>query len=101
VPMVAKIEPPSELFAVDRNKLVGLSVDPDRLLTYRRRRQRDLGPNASTSYSDPREITRDLEHADRLFRTRRIAAVDVTSRPIEETANEVMALVGRRRPDVR
>lgn len=101
VPVAPTIEPPAELFEVDRGRVVGLTVEPERLVAYRRLRQRDLGATASTSYSDPRQTARDLEHAEQLFRRRRIATIDVTSRPVEETASEVMALVGHRGTGVR
>jgi regulator of PEP synthase PpsR (kinase-PPPase family) len=95
VPLVKQVAPPQELFEVDRSKVVGLSVDPERLLSFRRRRQRDLGHAASTSYSDPREIYEDLEHALEIFRKGRFAFIDITNKPIEESASEVVALVSR------
>lgn len=94
VPLVNGIEPPAELFAVDRRKVVGLTVDPERLVTYRRRRQQDLGPGASTSYSDPRQILRDLEFARDVVQRGRFASVDVSLKPVEESANEVLTWVG-------
>jgi regulator of PEP synthase PpsR (kinase-PPPase family) len=95
VALVGGIEPPRELFAVDRHRVVGLTLEPDRLVVYRRRRQQDLGVTAPTDYSDPRVVLQDLEHSRQVFRTGRFATVDVTSKPIEESANEVVALVTR------
>jgi len=93
VPVGATIPTPRQIFEVDCRRVVGLTLDPDRLVAYRRRRQRDLGGTAPTTYSDPKEIVRDLESAHELFRTRRFATIDVTTRPIEETAREVIALI--------
>jgi len=96
VPLVNGIEPPAELYEIDRRRVIGLTLETERLVAYRRQRQPHLGASASTVYSDPREILSDLEFARRVFRRGRFGVVDVTSRPIEESANEVVALVSRR-----
>ena len=96
VPLVNGIEPPTELYEIDRRRVVGLTLETERLVAYRRQRQPHLGASASTIYSDPREILSDLEFARRVFRRGRFGVVDVTSKPIEESANEVVALIARR-----
>ena len=78
-----------------RERVVGLTLDPERLVSFRRRRQQGLGSGAAPVYSDPREVFKDLEHARSIFRRGRFMTVDVTSKPIEESANEVVAAVAR------
>lgn len=95
VPLVNGIEPPQELFEVPRGRVVGLTLDPERLVTFRRKRQGGLGGGAPQAYSDPREVLHDLEHARTVFRKGRFTNLDVTSKPIEESANEVVAAVAR------
>jgi regulator of PEP synthase PpsR (kinase-PPPase family) len=96
VPLVKGIAPPKELSRIEPTRVIGLTLEPERLAAYRRQRQPHLGAMASTSYSSPREIFEDLEYARQIFRQGRFATVDVTSKPIEESANEVVALVGGR-----
>ena len=74
---------------------MGLLLEPERLVSYRRRRQAVLGGGAPQAYSDPREVFGDLEHAREIYRRGRFMTVDVTSKSIEESANEVVALVSR------
>jgi hypothetical protein len=93
VPLVEGLEPPDQLFTIDRRRVVGLTLDPERLVAYRRQRQQDLGVGASTAYSDPRLIVRDLEFANRIMKRGRFATIDVTVRPVEESAGEVIALI--------
>ena len=95
VPLVKDMDPPDELFRIDRGRVVGLTLEPERLVSYRRQRQPHLGAAASTTYSDPKEIHRDLEHARAVFRRGRFSTVDVTNKPIEESANEVVAIISR------
>ncbi len=95
VPLVAGIDPPEELFTVDPGRVVGLTLDPDRLVGLRRRRQQNLGRGAAPVYSDPREVFQDLENARDVCRRGRFAVVDVTLKPIEESASEVVGHVSR------
>jgi len=95
VPLVKGIEVPQELFDVPRGRVVGLTLDPDRLVSFRRQRQGGLGGGAPHAYADPREVFQDLEFARTVFRKGRFTTVDVTSKPIEESANEVVGAVAR------
>jgi hypothetical protein len=95
VPLVRGIDPPEELFEIERGRVVGLSIEPGRLQAFRRQRQANLGPSAPTSYSQSREVFEDLEYARSIFRKGRFGVVDVTDKPIEESANDVVALVTR------
>jgi regulator of PEP synthase PpsR (kinase-PPPase family) len=94
VPLINGVEPPNELFEIDRRKVVGLTLDPERLKAYRRTREKDLGSGSLVSYSDPKLIVRDLDFAHRIVRRGRFASIDVSMKPIEESANEVVAWVG-------
>jgi regulator of PEP synthase PpsR (kinase-PPPase family) len=96
VPLVKDIDPPDELLEVDRNRVFGLSLDPDRLAIYRRRRQKNLGAGSITDYSDLAEVYRDLEYARQIFRRGRFTIIDVTNKPIEESASEITALLIKR-----
>ena len=48
VPIVSGIDPPPALFSVEPWKIVGLTIDPERLAEIRRRRVRALAAGAST-----------------------------------------------------
>ena len=95
VPLVVGLDPPEELFAVQRGRVVGLTLDSDLLVGLRRRRQQGLGKSAAPVYADPREVFQDLENAREVFRRGRFATIDVTLKPIEESANEVVGHVTR------
>jgi regulator of PEP synthase PpsR (kinase-PPPase family) len=98
VPLILGVEPPNELFRVDRRRVVSLTVDPEQLVTIRRRRQVALGRGVAASYSDPKQILRDLEHARQITRRGRFASIDVSLKPIEESASDVIASVGSALP---
>ena len=60
VPLVKGIEPPAELFEVDQEKVVGLTIDPNRLVEIRRARVRAMGAPGRT---EVRRARRDLRGA--------------------------------------
>lgn len=96
VPLIPGVTPPKELFEIDHRRVVGLTVEPGQLVHYRRRRQRGLGLSGQTAYADPEGLYEEVEYARRIFQQGRFAVVDITDRPIEECANEIVAQVNRR-----
>ena len=95
LPLVREVEPPPELLAMPPGKVVGLTIKPDRLMEHRIHRAQRLGLSGPSKYEDPLEIGDDVRHARKLFRTRGYSSVDVTDKPIEEIAREVMERVRR------
>jgi regulator of PEP synthase PpsR (kinase-PPPase family) len=98
VPLILEVPPPQELFQIDSRRVVGLTIDPDQLLAHRQWRQRRLGvPGGSLGYTDPARLYEEAEAARRMFRTSGFAVVDVTDKPIESSAEEIITLITRRR----
>jgi len=95
LPLVRGIPVPEELSKVDPRRIVGIILEPGQLLAHRRRRQMRLGAGLS-SYSDAAALGEEIEEAKLFLRSRRYPALDVTDKPIEESAEEVVALIGRR-----
>src|SRR5881398_297321 len=66
VPVVKGIEPPKELFDIDPRKVVGLTIDPNRLVEIRRSRVRTMGAARNRRYAELMEIYEELEQATKL-----------------------------------
>lgn len=96
VPLFRDVPPPQELFQIDRRRVVGLTIEPGQLVSHRLRRQRRLGVPGGSAYTDPAEIHEEVEAARRVFRSGGFAVVDVTDKPIEESADEIISLIARR-----
>lgn len=95
IPIALSLDPPAELFALPRKKVVGLIVRPERLAELRQARLDKLGTTA-WGYADLEHIKQEVAYAYLIFDRRRDwPLVDVTSKPIEETAAEVVALLGK------
>jgi regulator of PEP synthase PpsR (kinase-PPPase family) len=95
VPIVKGIEPPADLFDVDPRKVVGLTIDPNRLVDIRRARQRTMGAR-NRQYAELNEIYEELEQAAKLHRRLGCPVVDVSELSIEETAHRVLRVVEER-----
>ena len=94
VPLVGG-EPPPELFQLHRRRVVGLTIEPDQLLAHRRWRERRLKVSLSGSYSNPLKLREELAAARRVFLQGGFAVVDITNKPVEVSAREILEQVGR------
>ncbi len=95
VPIVRGIEPPAELWEVERAKIVGLTIDAEALHEIRSERARNLG--RSGRYAALTEVYEELEHAQAIHRRLGCPVIEVSNVAIEETAHRIIRLVAERR----
>src|SRR5947208_783863 len=98
VPIVKGISPPKELFELDPAKIVGLTINADRLAEIRRARVRNLGAN-NRRYSELGEVYEELEEATAVQRRLGCPVIDISELSIEETAQQILRTVESRRAD--
>jgi len=92
-PIVPGINIPSEMDDLPAHKVIGLTIDPVRLQAHRRQRQRRLGTAVGPSaYIDLEKIYEELQMAKRFYSQRGYRYVDVTDKPIETCADEVLRM---------
>jgi len=97
VPVVKGIDPPKELFEIDPHKVVGLTIDPNRLAEIRRARVRAMGaPGRNRQYAELVEIYEELEQAEKLHRRLGCPVIDISELSIEETAHRILRVVAER-----
>jgi regulator of PEP synthase PpsR (kinase-PPPase family) len=95
VPLMREVTPPEQLFEIDSRRVVGLSIQPGQLVAFRQFRQQRLGLSSKSTYSSAEDLYEEVEHARKIFRRGGFWTLDITDRPIEETAEEVIAHVTR------
>lgn len=98
VPIVMGIELPAELFRMDQDRVVGLSIEPRRLEEIRRVRLQQLGVTNSR-YADLERIEEEINYAQLIYsRNPQWPVIDVTRKSIEETSQEILdELMGKDR----
>ncbi|MFD4990887.1 pyruvate, water dikinase regulatory protein [Cellulosimicrobium cellulans] len=108
IPLVPGLAPPRELFEAERWKVVGLTIDPERLLEIRQRRVHAMGVaghgglgghggTALGGYADLARIHDELDEVSRLQRRLGCPVLDTTTLALEEAAGRVVELVTARR----
>jgi [pyruvate, water dikinase]-phosphate phosphotransferase / [pyruvate, water dikinase] kinase len=97
VPIVLNVALPEELFKIDQKKIVGLTIDLEKLARIRKNRLEKLGQDLSSDYASSQYISDELEYANGIFsRNKRWPIFDVTEKALEETASEITRLIGVR-----
>jgi regulator of PEP synthase PpsR (kinase-PPPase family) len=95
VPLMREVTPPEQLFEIDNRRVVGLAIQPGQLVAFRQFRQQRLGLSSKSTYSTAEELYEEVEYARKIFRRGGFRTLDITDRPIEETAEDIIAHVTR------
>jgi len=95
VPIVLGVEPPEILFRIPPERVIGLTVEAGRLARLRRARAVRMS-GAMRHYANPGHVREEAKYALNVFRRGGWRLVDMTSKPIEEAAAEVVALMSSR-----
>ena len=96
VPIVANLELPPALFRVERQRVVALTIDAQRLVDLRQVRANRMTRGMSLDYARMEHVRQELDWADLIVRRERWPVVDVTNKSIEESAEEIISLYRRR-----
>jgi [pyruvate, water dikinase]-phosphate phosphotransferase / [pyruvate, water dikinase] kinase len=95
VPIVKGVDPPRELFEIDGSKIVGLTIDAERLAEIRGERVRVMG-SSNRRYASLTEIYDELEQCAAVQRRLGCPVLDVSELSVEETAMRIIRLVDQR-----
>lgn len=95
IPLVPEIPPPAALYELNAQRVIGLMIEPGQLLLHRQHRQRQLGVGGSSPYCDPNFIYEEVQEANRFFHQAGYTVINVTDKPIETCADEIMRAITR------
>ena len=95
VPIVKGIDPPEELFEIDPAKIVGLTIDAERLAEIRERARPVHGCPAQALRGARVGLRRSSRRRPKLHRRLRCPVIDVSELSVEETAMRIIRLVER------
>lgn len=94
IPLVSGMIPPKELFNVPPEKIIGLTISPEILLDIRTSRLASLGLPSGSDYASYNKIMDELEYAESIMDRLKCRVVDVSKKAIEETAVDIISLLG-------
>ena len=98
VPLVKGIAPPPELFTIDQTKVVGLTIDAERLSEIRGERIRWM--RGDRKYANLVEIYAELDYAEQMHRRLGCPVIEVSELSIEEISHRIIGVVERRRAEL-
>ena len=91
VPLVKGIDPPEELFQIDQKKIVGLIIDPKRLVEIRTSRLINMRQSPRGTYADYQHVEDEITCCKRLYRRHPDwMVIDVTNKSVEEASSEIL-----------
>lgn len=96
VPLVPGIDPPSTLFTVDKNRVFGLTISVNNLISQRGNRIKSLSMSPLSDYVQPRKVFEEIEYAETVFKRGGFTIIDITNKPIESSANEILTMLTER-----
>jgi regulator of PEP synthase PpsR (kinase-PPPase family) len=98
IPLVPGVTVPSKLETLAQPLVVGLTASPERIVQIRQNRLLGLrAEHDADDYVDRQAVAAEIASARKLCGKHNWPIIDVTRRSIEETAAEIMALLGERR----
>ena len=100
VPIVKGIEPPAVLFEIDPAKVVGLTIEAERLSEIRSNRVATMG-GPRKRYAGLLDVYEELDEAAAIHRRLGCPVLDVSDLSVEETAMRVIKLVADRQRERR
>lgn len=77
--------------------VVGLTINPRRLVQIRRNRLLSINENRTSQYINDEAVREEVIRAKRMFERNKWPVIDVTRRSIEETAAKIMSLLAARK----
>ena len=96
IPLIPDLPPPEQLAAVDPRRVIGLTISPDQLIIHRQVRSRRMQVREETDYTRADSLHAEQQMVRTFCRKRNFPTLDVTDKPIEESADEVITLITRR-----
>jgi regulator of PEP synthase PpsR (kinase-PPPase family) len=93
VPLIKGIDPPKELFEIDKNRVFGLNINLNHLIIQRQKRLKDLGNLSNMNYVDPKFVSKELQYVNFIFEREGFTKINITNKPIESSANEIIGLI--------
>lgn len=93
IPILPEVEVPSELFKVDKKKIIGLIIDSDKLNNIRENRMAKIG--LRLGYSDDSRIEKELDYAKEIMNKIGCKIINVTNKTIDETSNEIISYIDK------
>ena len=93
IPFVSIETIPNSLFELKKPLIVGLVINPEKLIQIRQSRLNALGNDIANSYTDLEAIKFEVAESRKLFSKLNCPVIDVTKKSVEETSARIIQLI--------
>ncbi len=93
IPFVSTKTIPDSIFDLKKPLIVGLIINPEKLIQIRQSRLASLGQETPTDYVDLEAIKQEVAESRKLFAKLNCPIIDVTKKSVEETAVRIIQLL--------
>ena len=88
-----EFEPPAGIFSLSPEKVVGLTMDPDKLIEIRSERLKALGLPDESVYNKKERVIKELKYADSIYRKIGCSVINITNKAIEDIATNILKII--------
>ena len=88
---------PENLYDLKNPLIVGLTINPEKLVQIRQTRLNLIGKTGDINYIDLEEVKKEISESRKLFAKLNCPVIDVTKRSVEETAAKIIQLCQEKR----
>ena len=88
-----EFEPPAGIFSLSTEKVVGLTMDPDKLIEVRSERLKALGLPDESVYNKEERVIKELKYADSIYKKIGCSVINITNMAIEDIATNILKLI--------
>jgi len=97
IPFVSIETIPTTIYDLKKPLIVGLTINPEKLVQIRQTRLTSLGQEVGSDYIDLESIKNEIAESRKLFAKLNCPVIDVTKRSVEETAAKIIQLLQEKR----
>ncbi|MEA1940488.1 MAG: pyruvate, water dikinase regulatory protein [Candidatus Caldatribacteriota bacterium] len=88
-----EFEPPSGIFDLPKEKVIGLRIEPDKLIEIRSERLKTLGLSDDSIYANKDRILKELKFAEDVYRKVGCTIINIGNKAIEDIATEILKIL--------
>jgi regulator of PEP synthase PpsR (kinase-PPPase family) len=93
IPFVSFETIPNSIYELKKPLIVGLVINPEKLIQIRQTRLSSIGSEVSNEYTDLESIKKEISESRKLFAKLNCPIIDVTKRSVEETSAKIIQLL--------
>jgi len=88
-----EFEPPSEIFRLPKEKIIGLTIAPEKLIEIRSERLKTLGLPEENIYTDKDRVLKELKYTENVYKKIGCPVIDITNKAIEDIATQILKIL--------